>query len=147
MPAHLTPSITLSIYTSPTAIVGKPLALNVTFSNAKRTQNIPYAYRLYRSDGSIAYSQTGTLGPAAASAFSVNIPTANLGPGAYTVGVSAQYGKQSIASETLPVGLYATAAEASAHVSDMTTAPALAASCSWLICWWQEIVGLFKRVL
>ncbi|WP_156164504.1 hypothetical protein [Bradyrhizobium sp. LTSP885] len=147
IPAHLTPSITLSIYTSPTATVGRPLALNITFNNAKRTQNISYAYRLYRADGSIAYSQTGTVAPAAASNLSVSIPTAGLAAGAYTVGVSAQYGRQSIASETLPVSLYATTAEASAHVSDTTTAAVAAPSCSLLACWWRMIVGFFKRVL
>lgn len=67
-----------------------PLALNVTFSSAKRAQTISYAYRLYRADGSIAYSQTGTLAPAAASSFSVRIPTAGLDAGTYKVGVSAQ---------------------------------------------------------
>ncbi|KRQ09150.1 hypothetical protein [Bradyrhizobium manausense] len=147
VPAHLTPSITLTIYTSPTAVVDKPLALNITLNDTKRSQDVSYAYRVYRADGSIAYSITGTLVPAASPAFSVSIPTSGLGAGAYTIGVSAQYGQQSIVSETLPVTLYATTADASKHVSDTTATSAATPSCSWLTCWWRRIVALLKRVL
>src|SRR5450755_3199972 len=102
-PAHLTPSITLSIYSLPSAVVGSPLALNIIFSDSKRSQPIKYAYRLYRTDGSIAYSNVGTLAATGSPSFNVTIPTTDLAVGSYKVAVSAQYGKQSIVSQTLPI--------------------------------------------
>jgi hypothetical protein len=147
-PAHLTPSITFTIYTTPTAAVGNPIALNITFSSGKRAQAISYAYRLYRADGSIAYSQTGTLAASGAPSLSVSIPTSGLAAGTYNVAVSAQYGKQSIASQTLPIALYATKAEASSHVSDVgstTNSKPVIRSCSWLTCWWPALISFFRR--
>src|SRR5450631_2270258 len=147
-PAHLTPSITLSISTSPTATAGKPIALNIIFSDSKRSQPIAYAYRLYRTDGSIAYSNTGTLAATGAPSFGVTIPTTGLAVGSYKVAVSAQYGKQSIASQTLPIALYASKEEASSHVSDTGATPTQPTpqACSWFTCWWQAALTFFKRL-
>lgn len=80
-PAHLTPSITLSIYTAPSAVAGNPLAVNVNFSNTKRTQNITMAYRLYSSAGKTVYSAPATLTPTSSSSFTVSIPTKGLAVG------------------------------------------------------------------
>jgi hypothetical protein len=147
-PAQLTPSITLSISTSPTATVGNPIALNIAFSDSKRSQPIAYAYRLYRADSSIAYSNTGTLAVTDASSLSASIPTTGLAVGSYKVAVSAQYGKQSIVSQTLPIALYASKDEASSHVLDTGITPTepTPESCSWLTCWWQAAVTFFKRL-
>jgi hypothetical protein len=147
-PAHLTPSITLSISTSPTATAGNPIALNIIFSDSKRSQPISYAYRLYRADGSIAYTSIGTLAVTDAPSFSVSIPTTGLAVGTYKVAVSAQYGKQSIASQTLPIALYASKEEASSHVSDTGTTPTqpITESCSWLTCWWQAAIAFFEHL-
>jgi len=147
-PAHLTPSITLSISTSPTATAGHPIALNIVFSDSKRSQPIAYAYRLYRVDGSIAYSNIGTLAATDVPTLSASIPTAGLAVGSYKVAVSAQYGKQSIASQTLPIRLYASKEEASSHVSDTGATPTQSTTegCSWLTCWWQAAATFFKRL-
>jgi hypothetical protein len=143
-PAHLTPSITLSIYTAPSAVAGSPLAVNVNFSNTTRTHNITMAYRLYSSAGKTVYSAPATLTPTSGSSFTVSIPTAGLPEGTYTVAVSAQYGKQAIATQTLTVGLYADKAQAASASSTymQTTTP----SCSWLTCWWQRIVSFFTHL-
>jgi hypothetical protein len=142
--AHLTPSITFTIYTAPSAVAGNLLAVNGTFSNTKRTQNITMEYRLYSSSGKTMYAAPATLTPTSTPAFSVSIPTTGLGVGTYTVAVSAQYGKQPIATQTLTVGLYATKA-AAANVPS-TTAQTVAPSCSWLICWWRNIVTFFTNL-
>jgi hypothetical protein len=142
-PAHLTPTITLSIYTAPSAVAGSPLAVNVNFSNTTRTQNITMAYRLYSSASKTVYSAPATLTPTSSSSFTISIPTNGLPVGTYTVAVSAQYGKQAIATQTLKVGLYADKPQATSAPSTYT--PTVAPSCSWLTCWWQRIVSFVTR--
>ncbi len=142
-PAHLTPNITLSIYTAPSAVAGTPLAVNVNFSNTKRTQNITVVYRLYASSGATLYSASSTLTPTSMPSFVASIPTTGLPVGTYTVAVSAQYGKQAIATQTLAVALYAAKAQAASAPSTYTqTTP----SCSWLTCWWQKIMSFFTHL-
>ena len=145
--AHLTPSITFTIYTAPSAVAGNLLAVNGTFSNTKRTQNITMEYRLYSSSGKTVYAKPATLTPTSTPAFSVSIPTTGLGVGTYTMAVSAQYGKQPIHTQTLPIYIYSKQAEASAHASSgaATMLPATRA-CSWLTCWWRNIVSFFTNL-
>jgi hypothetical protein len=125
-------------------VAGNPLAVNVNFSNTKRTQNITMAYRLYSSAGKTVYSAPATLTPTSSSSFTVSIPTKGLAVGTYTVAVSAQYGKQAIATQTLTVGLYDTKAQAASAPSTytQTTTP----SCSWLTCWWQRILSFVIQI-
>lgn len=142
-PAHLTPSITLSIYTAPSAVAASPLAITITFSDTKRTQNISMAYRLYSASGKTVYSAPATLAPTSSSSFTISIPTKGLAAGTYTVGVSAQYGKQAIATQTLTVGLYDTKAQAASAPSTYTQTAT--PSCGWLTCWWQRILSFVTR--
>ena len=138
-PAHLTPSITLSIFSNPTDVIGTPIIVHVVIGSSQRSQNITLGYRLYSSTGATVYSSASTLAPRGPSSFSTSIP-GNGPAGAYTVGVSAQYGKQSIHTQPLPISIYATQAEASAHASNGSVTPQpTASSCSWLGCWWQGI--------
>ncbi len=143
-PSHLTPSIALSIYTASSATVGSPLAVNVNFSNTKRTKNITMLFNLYALSGNTVYSAPATLTPTSTPSFTVSIPTAGLPVGTYTVAVSAQYGKQAIATQTLTVGLYATKAQAASAPS--THVQTVAPACTWLTCWWQWVAGFYKRL-
>jgi hypothetical protein len=139
-PVHLTPSITLSISSNPSDVGGTPITVHVVIASTQRSQNITLAYRLYSSSGATVYASAKTLAPHDPSSFSISIP-GNTPIGAYTIAVSAQYGKQPIQTQTLPISIYSTQAEAGAHASSSgadTTQPA-ASSCSWLGCWWQGI--------
>jgi hypothetical protein len=137
-PAHLTPSITLSISSNPPDVFGAPISVHVVVGSSQPSQNITLAYRLFSSSGATVYSSTKTLAPRDPSSFIVSIP-GNMPAGAYTISVSAQYGKQPIQTQTLPI-LISTQAGTSAHTSSSasTTQPPVS-SCSWLGCWWQGL--------
>jgi hypothetical protein len=144
--AHLTPSITLSISSNPTDVVGTPITVQVVIANSQRSQTITLAYRLFSSSGATVYSSAKTLAPQAPSSFTISIP-GNMRAGAYTLAVSAQYGKQSIHTQTLPISIYAAQAEAIAPTStgSVATQPA-ASSCSWFSCWWQGLKSNVSHV-
>jgi hypothetical protein len=95
--------------------------------------------------GKTVYSAPATLTPNSTASFTVSIPTTGLGVGIYTVAVSAQYGKQPIATQTLTVGLYATKAAAAKAA---TTSPYTNrnSSCSRFTCWWEGIVSFLAHL-
>jgi hypothetical protein len=138
----LTPSITLSISSNPTDVIGTPIIVHVVIGSSQRSQNITLGDSLYSSSGATVYSSPKTLAPHDPSSFSISIP-GNIPIGAYTIAVSAQYGKQPIHTQTLPISIYSKQTEASAHASSSgaaTMQPA-APACSWLSCWWQGIAS------
>jgi len=143
--AHLTPSITLSISSNPTDVIGTPIIVHVVIGSSQRSQNITLGYRLYSSSGATVYSSPKTLAPHDPSSFSISIP-GNIPIGAYTIAVSAQYGKQPIHTQTLPISIYSKQTEASAHASNGAAMQPAAPVCSWLSCWWSGIVSFFTHL-